>query len=400
MAEKIVIVIFIISHLFSGLYMIINKKYTGEAKSISNLFIDRLPLFGMLLILILGYCFLYIFYNSTKKNKPKISFIPSKIIVNKIKAHQFVFVLLVAQLIFSNITGVGKVGSTSTSSLSFIFSFLKVESLFLFYYILCRERKKLYVVNSVLFFLYRLSLGWTWFIFQYSIIELFLYFKNKKNKSFISNFKLIIYPSVLLIVGAKAYQYFYQIKFYIRLDTWNYKLNYFDSLSALINRFSFFPIAVSVIQNLEKIKVLYNYEGPIFKDVISIFRPLLPGFIMQTKQFRTLNNIFIQAIHPEIGITTSSNAGLFSYGIALFYSDFLGGLFWMILTIFLFIIVSSIIKSLEEFTGQLDIIYFFLLFDIYNVSSLEQVFAYGYLSLFYLAPILWIFKVINIRIRR
>lgn len=395
MAEKTAIIIYVLSHVVSAIYMLFNRVYIGEAKGITILDLDNFVIFGWLLVITLGYIFMYGFYRVTRNKKPRLSIMPSKIIINREKAHIFIFVLVIAQLLFSSITGVGKVGSNSTSSYSFIFSFFRVESVFLFYYLCCREKKKIFVINSALFFIYRLSLGWTWFIFQYAIIELFIYFRKNPRKYKFSNIKLLFYPTALLLIGAKAYQYFYQLKFYIRLNTWGFKLDYFDSLTALTNRFSFFPLSVSVFQNLDRIKSLYNEENILFKEVLGMFRPLVPGFLMPNKLFRPMNNVFVQAIHYDITPITSSPVGIFSYIIALFYSDFLSGIVWFLLLLLLFILVSSIIKALETEKGSLDIVYFFLIFEIYNVATLEQVYSYGYLSVFYLAPFLYLLGIIK-----
>lgn len=131
-----------------------------------------------------------------------------------------------------------------------------------------------------------------------------------------------------------------------------------------------------------------------------MFRPLVPGLLMPFKYFRPMNNVFVQAIHNDITPITSSNAGLLSYAGTLFYSNFSTGLIWLIITIFLFIVISSIIRALEEYKGQLDIIYFLLIIEIYNVAALEQVFSYGYLSLFYIGPFLWFFKIIKVKYGR
>lgn len=400
MAEKIVITIYILSHLVSGLYLIANRKYTGEAKAIDYLTVNNITIFWMLFILVIGYFIMYGFYKATKNSKFRFIFMPRKIEVNKNKAHKFIFVVLIAQLIFSLTTGVGRVGSTATSSYSFLFSFFRVESAFLFYYILCRDRKKIFVINVILFFIYRLSLGWTWFIFQYAVIELFIYFNKHRKYVKLSNIKTVMYTGILMLLGAKVYQYLYQLKFYIRLNTWEFKLNYLDSLSALTNRFSFFPLSVANYQNLELIKLLYHQEGIYLKDILAMFRPLVPGFLMPFKYFRPMNNVFVQAIHNDITPITSSNAGIFSYATTLFYSDFFTGVLWLVLTLFLFILIASLIKALEEYEGQLNIVYFLLIIEVFNVAALEQVFSYGYLSLFYIAPFLLIFKVIKVKYGR
>ncbi len=395
MAEKTVIIIYVLSHIVSAIYMILNGKYLGEAKGISYLSLDNFTIISWLFVILIGYIFMFGFYNITRKNKPRFSFMPRSIKINNKKAHRFIFILILAQLLFASITGVGKVGSNATSSYSFIFSFFRVESIFLFYYICCRENKRFYVLNCLLFYIYRLSLGWTGFIFQYAIIEFFLYFKRNPRRRRLSHIKLLLYPSVLLLLGAKLYQYFYQLKFFIRLNTWSFKLDYFDSLTALTNRFSFFPLSVSVFQNIESIKHLYNADNMFLKEIIAMFRPLMPGFIMPYKSFRAMNNIFKQAIHYDITPTTSSPVGIFSYLVALFYSDIITGIVWIILLISLFILISSVIKTLEEKSGNLDIVYFFLILDVYNVAALEQVFSYGYLTIFYITPFLYLLGVLR-----
>lgn len=396
MAEKIVLTIYILSHLIVAIFMMISDRYVGEAKGILYLIFNDFAILFFLVILIIVYFIAYKFYIKTKENKPKYSFMPKKIIVNNNKAHKFMLILILSHAIFTFITGAGKVNSETGSSLSFIFSFFQVESIFLFYYICCRERKKIYIFNIFLFFIHQLQLGWTGFIFTYFIIELFLYYKKNKNIINYQNIKLFFVSGGLILLGAKLYQYAFQFKNYVRYNNWDYfSLNYIEGLINLVNRFSFYPLYLSVFQNLDRIKILYNEEGIFLKEIAGMFRPLVPGFIMSEKLFRPLNNIFKQAIYIDITPITSANVGILSYLTALFYSDFFAGIIWVILTIILFILVSSVISSLENESINLDIIYFFMILNIVNVSALEQVFSNGFLKIFYIAPFLYLFGIIK-----
>ena len=42
-------------------------------------------------------------------------------------------------------------------------------------------------------------------------------------------------------------------------------------------------------------------------------------------------------------------------------------------------IIRRCLNSLEQYEGQLDFLYFLLLFDVFYAASLETIFSYGYL---------------------
>jgi hypothetical protein len=373
--------------------MIWNGSYVGNAKAISQLTMSPFEIIAFLFINIAGYIVLYFLYISTRNKKPIFKFIPSQFAFNKQRFHIFIFILIISNLLFTLYTGVGIINSKATSEYSFIFAYFKVESIFLFYYFLGRQNKKIYILNLLLYAIYQLYSGWTGFLFYYAIFELYFYFKYKKKWNKISIIKSFMYSGVLFFIGGKFYQYFYQIKFYQRLGSWGYELTYFEGVSALVSRLSYFPLSVSVFQHIDMIKHLYGFDGVLLKEVFALFRPLVPSFIMADKMFRTINNVVVQAIHFDIKISTSSNVGIVSYASALFYSDIFAGIFWVLIHIILFIIISSVINACEQYKGQLNMIYFILLLNIYNVCALEQVYSYGFLSLFYLYPFLRFFKV-------
>lgn len=398
MAEKITIMLYIISHTVLALYMMFNRKYAGEAKGINTLMVDNLSIFTLLLVTILGYIILYWFYKKTRLKKPCFKFLLLNLELNIRKMHYFFFILVVAQLLFFIYTGVGRVYGSATSSISFIFSFLSVDSLFLFYYVLGREKRKIYLLNILLFSALELMRGWTGFILDILVIEMYFYFKNRK-KNILDPILISTIPTALILFGGKIYQYVFQFKNYIRYNSWFLKIDYIEGLVQLTSRLSFFPLSVSVFQNFRIIKELYLAENIFLKDIQAMFRPLLPRFIMPFKEFRTLNNAFKQAIYYDITNKTSANVGFIGYTFQLFYTEFFTGVVWLFLMTMMFLIISSIIRSAEQYKGQLNILYFLLLINIYQIATLETVYSYGYIRLFYLIPFMFLFKIIRVRKR-
>ena len=393
MAEKIVIIIYCLCHIILAAFMIQSNGYLGEAKSMAVLEISKLGIVLNLFIITIGYIVLYYYYLKTKDKKTKF-----RIIIKKKRLHIFFSFLLGVSFLFFLLTGIGKAGTSSSSSLSFLFSIFSIKALFPFYYFLGREKKPIYVFNIVIFVLYRLLQGWSGFLFDIFIYELFLYCSKHKDKIKFKNIKIFFYSFLALLFSGVIYQYIYGLKNYIRYEV--SKINFLTFRQGLIeitNRLSFFTQATAALQNQEIIKSIYISYSPMpLKEIIAFFRPIMPSFIMTNKIFLSINAIAKQSMVMYPIENTSLNIGIISYAISLFNADLMAGIIWIILLFVSIKAIRIIIKSLEEYQGQLDILYFILLINVYNIGSLETVIASNYIPLLFMFPVLWFLKIFKI----
>ena len=122
----------------------------------------------------------------------------------------------------------------------------------------------------------------------------------------------------------------------------------------------------------------------------------MPSFIMTNKIFLSINAIAKQSMVMYPIENTSLNIGIISYAISLFNADLMAGIIWIILLFVSIKAIRIIIKSLEEYQGQLDILYFILLINVYNIGSLETVIASNYIPLLFMFPVLWFLKIFKI----
>ena len=395
MTEFFVIIFYVLNTLIIGMYMFTTKKYTGELVNF-DMTISDFELLGLLLITILFYFLIYIIYIATKNMKGLLLNIHFSIHTKKLDV--FYLLLLIFQIIFFILTGVGRIGGSATSGISFVFSFLKVEPIFGLYYFLRREEsKKIFWVNILLFSLLRLLKGWTGFILTIALYELYFHFKRNGNNrlTLINAIKTYTLPIILILSGSKIYQYMYTVKFKIRLNQ-IINLDYIDGMVNLINRLTFFPISVGAYSNFKLIKSLYISDSIIFKEIQGFFRPIAPRFIMPIKEFRSLNNNVLQSFWDTITPTTSSSMGLPVYALTLMRINFLEFIIWLIMTLLFINVIKRLFNSLEQYSGQLNYLYFWLLFDTFYSASLETSFSYGVLPIFYILPVLVVFKVIRI----
>lgn len=372
--------------------MIFTGIGVGGAEDL-RLTVSSMEIFILLLITILIFLFGYLFYVKTRRIKGIFLF--PKLSVNTKKFNSFFLIIVLANIIFLLSTGVGVVGGSATSSYSWIFSALSIEQLFPFYYLLCREDKgKLFWGNVILFSLFRILQGWTSFLLTIAIFEMFFFFKRHKLSKLTQISIIFNLPLLFILIGGKVYQYAYVLKNQIRYDITFY-LSYIDGTIKFVERISNFPMAVTAYQNLNLIKVLYLSETLPIKEVLSIFRPLIPSFLMSYKEFRPINNVVVQSIYSTVSEATSTGIGLPMYITSLFYTDLASGLIWLFLIFFLFITIRSIMLSVERYPGQLDILYFLLILSVISNGSIEMVFSYGYIKLIYFIPFLLFFKVIK-----
>jgi hypothetical protein len=300
----------------------------------------------------------------------------------------FMLLILMSQLIFLFYTGVGIAGNNNAHFLSPIFSILSPVTFFPIYYLIFRNTKgyvfRFFVLNVILFVIFRLSQGWTSFILQFFILELFYRFDSARFSFSLKKVCLLsITPLILLLIGGLVYQPIYKLKNEIRGQPVD-SITIVQSMGHLASRLSMLPISIGAYGNEDKVRELFLNTGPDYKEVVAIGRPILPSFIFTDKDFRSLNNNVLQSYYPSLTKDTSSNFGLFMYSYIIFTSDYNQFYMYLILLMLSTLFVVMFYNSLSVFKGQLAILSFLYLFNIVNNASLEMIFAYSFLNLFYI----------------
>lgn len=400
---KIYVLFYLFSSIFIGVSTIINYQMYGEAMSV-HLTLDKIDLIFLLILHCSTLLATIPLFKATKnlwirfkKNHIRIYFVIDK------KINVFVFIVLFLQLLFSLYSGNGVVGQDQDAPNSIIALFmnmLKISQFMPIYYVVARNvKKKIYWLNIMLWLIYQLACGWSQIILQIFILEFYLRIKTGSSGKFVQLlYKLnVLVSPILLMGGAIIYKYAWALKNTIRNGYIFLPLNYPDALSALISRFTSYPITVTAFQNQNKISALYQLQGIRFADIRAIFRPLLPGILMPNKSFRTLNNLVMQSIYPNITNTTSSGYCPWLIWWNLFSSDILDFLVYVVIFLLLFIISKTIIYMFDDGTKNVEILYFLLVFQFLSGSSAETMFGYGYIGLIYFIPIMVFFKIIRIK---
>jgi hypothetical protein len=366
----------------------------GELEHI-DLLVPNTGIVLLFLITLGSYFVLYVVYQKTKN--VKIQFTQHKLIWNEKRLDTFFLIFVCAQILFFFKTGVGKVGGESQSLVSFLFAILDIRALFPIYYLLRRKAKrKIFYINVLLYCAWQIAKGWSGFFLGIVFYELYFFLKDRK-VSVGDILKFSVIPVFILLLGGKAYQYIAPLKESIRYNMPSYnEITYTEGLTKLTSRLTFFPISVGAYQNKETIARLYDQDLQL-KELKGLLRPLLPSFMMKNKDFRNMNNLVIYAAYPDVNNKTGAGMGLFCHVYILLLADLGEAIVWAC-CFFIFAFFSKmLLDSLETFKGQFNLLYFMMLLTFAVTGSLEINFAYGIFPLFYLLPILFMFKVIKIQ---
>lgn len=387
MGGYVIILFYCITCIVSALYMLNTGMYGGEAYSVGRVHFSFIEIIIHLLIVVFGYFYIYHFYNRTKDKKTKY-----KIRCNVKRLDKLYFIFLIISWVLFVTAGVGSVVGGGKSSLSFIGAILNVRTLFPFYYILARRKGLFYPLNILLFCGLRLSQGWTVFL-GLMLMEVLIRFQNFRFNRIRIGYAIII-PFVIIYGGGLVYSLIYPIKQYIRFKQITFEtLTIEEGVNKLLDRITFFSQSLASIQTVDLTARVYQTYSHTFGEVKAIFRPLIPGFMMD-KDFASLSLCIKQSFVDYEAEGTSLNVGIFSYGYNLMKSDFLSFIIWIILMVILFKIFSLIIRSLDS--KHKHVLYFILVLNVYNLGSIETIYSYMYLTLLYMCPIFLVTRTVKI----
>jgi len=275
-----------------------------------------------------------------------------------------------------------------------LFAIFSPEAFLPVYYLLCRENKykktkKLFYLNILLFSIFKLLQGWSSFILVLVFLELHTRFGWKKLKVRAVALSFVL-PLLIIVVGGGVYKHIYAFKNEMRGVVVN-ELSYTEGGVHLASRLSMAPVALAAYDRNESLVKIFNNDSYFMKEIQGLFLPLLPSVIMPDKDFSPLGNNILEVYYPKITKTTSSNMGLVMYLSTIFLSDTLQALLYIFITLLLLLIAKVFLDTIEQERNQLEFIFFLLLINVVDIASLEIVFGYGFLKMFTIVFIAWLF---------
>ena len=396
--------IYIMSSLFIGLMSIAQYVSLGEARFL-RLSIGRISMGLILVIHLIPLFFVPAFYKLNKRHRIRLSLsgkkLPVKLSLAYPRIHYFVLIVLIVQIAYTMRTGHGRVlselsrGVSSGNSSSAILNMLNIGLFFPVYFVVAKRNSRLYWINTALFFAYELICGWTGFILEIGFYEAFILLKSGKAILLKKFLRLSIISVIAAIfLGALLYQYVASYKDFIRYGMYT-QLTYPEALERLISRFTAYPVSVAGVQNHKVIADLYR-GNHWYTEVISVFRSMLPSSLMPDKQFRTMNNIVLQSIHPDLTNSTSTGYSVIVLMFNLAESNFFAFCFWIISYLIFFTISKMVISAFDDGSHKTDALLFILCFQCLNGASIESLFGYGYIGMVYILAIMVALRVIKL----
>ncbi|WP_154650484.1 oligosaccharide repeat unit polymerase [Geotalea daltonii] len=389
LAEKIYLSLYITSLMLVGIFMMTTTNYSGELSSFEYL-VSSSELTIILGYSVLGFIAAYFFYIITKDKRIAFSFSPFR--VNILRLNIVFGGLLIAQLFFLVLTGVGRIGSQATNPFSPLFALLNIDGLFTIFYMLVRKspcgNRTLFWFTVTIYVIYKLLQGWSGVFLTIFFMELYFYFQSHTFKFWNRIFMVILLPLFILLIGGKIYHYVFPYKLEVRGMGMS-QVSYSESVVNLTNRLTFFPVAVGAYEKDLEIQHLAFQDGTFLREIKGFFRPFTPRFLMDDKDFRSINNLVMQSFFPSIEGSTSSDIGLIMYVYTLFKLNVGETIVWLVFTFMLLLFNKAIIDAFEQYKGQLNFIYFLLIMKLYYTASPEMVFGYGSISILFLLPLLF-----------
>lgn len=399
MIEIFYLSIYVFSLLIIGFATIITGGTYGEAIDVN---INNIGISILLLVYLSTYIFFYCFYKKTQNNMLRIKKFPI-FVINRRLIHGFYFICLLISFIGTYNYGVGKLEAEVTTNLGFLFNLIKFNEFFPIYYVAAREKNKnLYWINILFFCILRTTQGWTSWIMQIAVLELFFRCKEKGwIRRIFKLFKSKILAALGILCGTGLYYYVSPLKNVIREggNLSHYKISLFETFMALVERFCNFAVYTSAWQNANKISSMYKLQNIFISEFKTLFIPLVPSFIMRNKDIRSLGNIVQWAMWPGMTNGTSTGYGFLMYWYTLLRCSIADFIVCASVSLILFILTCSILNGFDNEEHDIKIVYFIFLVSIANGSSIVSIFSYGYIGSLYLILVMILFGVIKIKIK-
>jgi len=118
---------------------------------------------------------------------------------------------------------------------------------------------------------------------------------------------------------------------------------------------------------------------------------------MENKEFTSLTNDVLKTFYSDIRPTTSSDIGFLMYSYLLFFIDPVQAFIFIELALVLLIFGKITFDSLEQYPGQLRLLWFLLLFKFFYTASLEVVFSGMIGFIVFFIPLLFLFRIFKVK---
>lgn len=347
-------------------------------------------------------------YKYYKRSLYKTTYIGKriKISVNIKRMHIFMFILSLISLCYTITTGVGTAESYVTARYSQIFSILNINSIFMIYYVMGREKAtKLYWINAGIYLAYRLVQGWTGILLTYFLYEAYYWAKRKNKENYkVSPKQMFLSVIVVLIIiglGGFVYKYVYVLKYMIRYGDDFFGTNFLSwqqGIKALVSRFSYLDSLVRSMYNRDNIVATYLRQDNPFIEIKSMLRPLLPRVMMGDKTFSSMGSSIYQGATGLTNYNVTDSIGIVGFAYLMFKANYVMGLIWMIFYVLSFKFTKALTECLAEYKGQYRFFYFILLIGFLQTGNIETLFTQTYLKMIFFIPVLMVLGIFKVRI--
>lgn len=385
LAEKLYMIILIISYLLSGIGLIKDGKYGAFSVITTGLVIG------------LGYVYTYNLYRFMRRDtyeKSKIHFT-----INYNKLNWFMLIYMLIMITYGIRTGDGAAETGNLTSSSIFASLWGPDSIFMLYYCLCRDDFKCFArINAIVYVLYKILLGWSGIVLLVAILELYFIFKQRN----INIIKTVIITIAAYIAGGTVYAFLYPLKYSIRYGIpYNIanKLTIMEGITNLSNRLAhYLESTLFMSSNTDKVVSLYAHSGKL-AEFRSLFRPIIPSAIMHNKIFSNIGSCIYNAQSGYTGINITDNVGILYYYKLLIKCDPVSFLLCTVMFIFLIFLLKKIYNWFQTKPGQFNIIYFWIFFNSYSIcGTLENWITNSYIKIVFFIPLFFALGIIKINI--
>jgi hypothetical protein len=245
-------------------------------------------------------------------------------------------------------------------------------------------------MNILLWVAWQIVSGWSSVLLLVCFLELYFVLRNISSRYVVNCIIVLFLPLILFSSGALAYKFIYPLKNEIRGRLVHKDIGYTDGAVLLAERLNNFNIAVAGFQRADAVESIYKSYNKPNKELLTIFRPIVPSSLMDKNSIATLNNDILRAYKPDLTLKTSSDAGFFTYSFLFSKSSFGYFLIYLSFSFLLLVCVKLTLDGFAQYRGQLDFIWFLCLFSFFYTCTLEQVFASFIRFILYFMPFLWL----------
>ncbi|HEN3469063.1 TPA: oligosaccharide repeat unit polymerase [Yersinia enterocolitica] len=303
--------------------------------------------------------------------------------INKNRFSKFMFFILIIHIAYFRVTDVGRVFGHATSPFSPLFSLIGPSGIFYFYYLYVRKNGGgLFFLNVALFSSLELMKGWSSFLLIMAFFELYFFVdKYKENKIIKTPFLFsIIIPVLFLVIGGGAYKYIYIFKNDVRgIVLQNNEITYSDALSRFSDRLSYFSASAGIYSKLDDVVSISKSEDDL-AEIKGFFRPIVPKFIMENKDFKVISNTTMLAFFPDYPPNSGIDMGSLMYYWVLYETRPASAIFVGITSIACLIVLICFYRIISSNQKSIEFLIFLMIFSMLYTADLEVIFSGLYLK--------------------